>query len=54
MYSHDHPLDPLSAAEIERAVAVVRADAGLGPSAWFETVTLDEPDKVVCPRLPAR
>ncbi len=45
MNSHDHPLDPLTAAEIERAVAVVRAGAKLDPSAWFETVTLDEPDK---------
>src|SRR5579871_2162490 len=45
MHRHDHPLDPLSAAEIERAVAIVRATAKLDPSAWFETVTLDEPDK---------
>ena len=45
MHHHDHPFDPLSAAEIERAVAIVRATAKLDPSAWFETVTLDEPDK---------
>jgi primary-amine oxidase len=45
MSRYDHPLDPLSAAEIERAVAIVRAQAGLDASAWFETVTLHEPDK---------
>jgi primary-amine oxidase len=45
MPQHSHPLDPLSAAEIESAVAVVRIQGGLDPSAWFETVTLDEPDK---------
>src|SRR5262249_56972186 len=42
---HDHPLDPLAAAEIERAAEIVRAQAGLDESAWFETITLDEPDK---------
>ncbi|MBY8975824.1 primary-amine oxidase [Rhodobacteraceae bacterium NNCM2] len=40
-----HPLDPLNNAEIEAAVAVVREKAGLDPSAWFETVTLQEPSK---------
>lgn len=40
-----HPLDPLSAAEIEATVAIVRADAGLDSSAWFETVTLEEPTR---------
>ncbi|MEA2778873.1 MAG: primary-amine oxidase [Rhodospirillaceae bacterium] len=45
MHHYDHPLDPLNAAEIEQAVAIVRAHAGLDASAWFETVTLDEPDK---------
>src|SRR5262245_29205317 len=45
MSTYDHPLDPLSAAEIETAAAIVRAQAGLDASAWFETVTLHEPDK---------
>src|ERR1700751_119568 len=45
MPEHDHPLDPLDAAEIERAAGIVRAQAGLDESAWFETITLDEPDK---------
>ena len=45
MPDHDHPLDPLTAGEIERAAAVVRAQARLDESAWFETITLDEPDK---------
>ncbi|MEZ5774667.1 MAG: primary-amine oxidase [Hyphomicrobiaceae bacterium] len=38
-----HPLDPLSAEEIARAVALVRGEAGLDPSAWFETIALKEP-----------
>jgi primary-amine oxidase len=38
-----HPLDPLSAEEIERAAAIVRDR--LGPEAWFETIALDEPGK---------
>jgi len=45
MSATPHPLDPLHAQEIEAAVAVVRAQAGLDASAWFETVTLHEPDK---------
>ena len=40
-----HPLDPLSAQEIEAAVSVVNQHAGLDDSAWFETVSLAEPDK---------
>ncbi|MEM7507515.1 MAG: tyramine oxidase, partial [Pseudomonadota bacterium] len=38
-----HPLDPLSADEIRNAVAVVKRDAGLDETAWFETISLDEP-----------
>ena len=41
----NHPLDPLSAEEIERAVSIVRASGGLDPSTWFETIALDEPSK---------
>ena len=35
---------PLSEAEIRLAVEVVRRDAGLDESAWFETISLDESD----------
>jgi primary-amine oxidase len=38
-----HPLDPLSAHEVERAVAVLREEQGLGDSWRFVTVTLAEP-----------
>ncbi|MGX6447893.1 primary-amine oxidase [Patulibacter sp. S7RM1-6] len=37
-----HPLDPLSAAEIDAAVAVARADDRLGPRTRFWGATLDE------------
>src|SRR5690349_20941688 len=37
-----HPLDPLTAAEIEQAVAVVRADGLLGERVSFWGATLDE------------
>jgi primary-amine oxidase len=40
-----HPLEPLSAEEIERAVAILRAGGELGPSARFSTVELHEPAK---------
>ncbi len=40
-----HPLDPLTSTEIRTAVEVVRAQSGLDETAWFETITLDEPDK---------
>lgn len=40
-----HPLDPLSAAEIRLSTRVVRQNAGLDESAWFETITLAEPEK---------
>lgn len=35
-------LAPLDEAEIRQAVDVVRRDAGLDASAWFETISLDE------------
>ena len=41
----EHPLDPLSADEIRLAVSVVKQQAGLDDSAWYETITLAEPDK---------
>ena len=33
---------PLDEAEILQAVSVVKRDAGLHESAWFETISLDE------------
>ena len=40
-----HPLEPLSADEITAAAACVRAQAGLDPNSFFETITLDEPSR---------
>ena len=40
-----HPLEPLSAAEIERAVAIARQEKGIGDSYRFPCVTLREPPK---------
>ena len=42
-----HLLDPLSAAEIEAAVRILRAERCPGPSIRFETVELKEPPKAV-------
>ena len=42
-----HPLDPLSAVEIETAVGIVRAERDVAPSLRFETVELKEPPKAV-------
>ena len=33
---------PLNETEIRQAVSVVQREAGLDPSAWFETISLDE------------
>src|SRR5215207_3568172 len=38
-----HPLDPLTAAEIEQAVALVRSDGRLGERVSFWGAVLDEP-----------
>ena len=43
--SRSHPLDPLSAAEIEAASAAVASAAGLAPSARFVYISLYEPAK---------
>ena len=40
-----HPLDPLSAAEIEGAAEAVKVKQGLGPSARFVYISLYEPAK---------
>ena len=40
-----HPLDPLSPAEIESAVAILRSQQELGNRVRFETVELKEPPK---------
>src|SRR5215471_18367874 len=42
-----HPLDPLSAAEITTAVAILCASGKLGPHVQFATVMLQEPSKEV-------
>ncbi|HEV3025871.1 MAG TPA: primary-amine oxidase, partial [Pirellulales bacterium] len=39
----DHPLDPLSAAEVERAIALLRSEKQLGDSWRFVSVSLREP-----------
>src|SRR6266568_2052650 len=43
--SRAHPLEPLTAAEIEAAAAAVTAAAGLGPAARFVYISLYEPAK---------
>ncbi len=40
-----HPLEPLSAEEVTRTVAILRQDKGLSPDFRFTEVTLDEPTK---------
>ena len=40
-----HPLDPLTAAEIESAVAILRVQRSLGQRVRFESIVLNEPPK---------
>ncbi len=40
-----HPLDPLTASEIESAVAVLRSKQSLGEKVRFESIVLNEPPK---------
>ena len=40
-----HPLDPLSASEIQSAIAILRAQRELGAKVRFESVVLNEPAK---------
>lgn len=42
-----HPLDPLSAAEIDSVVKIVRGEPKISKSANFATIALSEPDKSV-------
>lgn len=55
--SYDHPLDPLSAAELQECVNIVRQDIPLGdtadtPRLWFKGLQLIEPSKqVLAPHL---
>ena len=46
-----HPLDPLSAAEISRAAAIVRRDRGVGDGWRFASIELKEPAKADLPGL---
>ena len=38
-----HPLDPLNQQEIAKAVQIIKRDAGMDETGWFETITLQEP-----------
>ena len=40
-----HPLDPLTGQEIGNACQIIHRHANLDDTAWFETITLEEPDK---------
>ncbi|MEM8645860.1 MAG: primary-amine oxidase [Pseudomonadota bacterium] len=40
-----HPLDPLTQEEITVAVLAIKSHGGLDESAWFETISLEEPSK---------
>jgi primary-amine oxidase len=42
-----HPLEPLTADEIRRVVAIIKASDASGPSMLFETIELKEPGKGV-------
>ena len=46
-----HPLDPLSAAEIRRAAAIVRRDRGVGEGWRFASIELREPAKADLPAI---
>ncbi|MBF6330372.1 primary-amine oxidase [Nocardia transvalensis] len=48
-----HPLAPLSAAEIRTAATVLRAEQNLDPGARFISIALREPPKAVVQALPA-
>src|ERR1700735_4667151 len=46
-----HPLDPLNAAEIRQAAAIVRRDRGVGDGWRFASIELREPAKAELPAL---
>src|ERR1700735_803588 len=46
-----HPLDPLNAAEIRQAAAIVRRDRGVGDGWRFASIELKEPAKGELPAL---
>jgi primary-amine oxidase len=46
-----HPLDPLTAAEIRQAAALVRRDRGVGDGWRFASIELNEPAKADLPAL---
>jgi primary-amine oxidase len=46
-----HPLDPLTAAEIRQACAIVRRDRGVGDGWRFASIELKEPPKAELPAL---
>ena len=48
-----HPLDPLSAEEIRRTVAIVRRDRGVGDGWRFASIELKEPAKADLPAIEA-
>ena len=43
----NHALDPLTATEIDIAARVTREHSGIDDTAWFETITLDEPRQTI-------
>src|ERR1700730_8251844 len=48
-----HPLDPLTAAEIGQAAAIVRRERGVGEGWRFASIELKEPAKADLPSLAA-
>ena len=51
--SPEHPLDPLTAGEIQQAAAMLRRDRGVGGSWRFASIELKEPAKEALPALEA-
>ena len=49
----EHPLDPLTAGEIQQAAAMLRRDRGVGASWRFASIELKEPAKEALPALEA-
>ncbi len=49
-----HPLDPLTADEIARASSIIKQQGGVSSGAWFETISLHEPEKSLVRGLAAK